>query len=123
VNAHATGTPAGDVVEARAIAAALGADAARRAAPLAVSSSKGAMGHLLGAAGAIEGAITALALARGRIPGTRNLSQPDAALPPPESGLVFPGHGAGALPAPGLRAAMSNSFGFGGTNASLLFTV
>ena len=111
--------------------------------PLAVSSTKGATGHLLGAAGAVEAIFTVLALARGVAPPTANLLSPDPPLLLP--GLVRGGSGTSgggksssisspsgpssssanrsggvALP-PGPRAALTNSFGFGGTNASLVF--
>jgi 3-oxoacyl-[acyl-carrier-protein] synthase II len=113
VNAHATSTPAGDAAEAAAIAAVFGA--ARVAAPgaLAVSATKGAVGHLLGAAGAVEAAFTVLALLHGAAPPTANLAAPEARL---AASLVR--GGPAALP-PGPRAALTNSFGFGGTNACL----
>lgn len=156
INAHATGTPTGDAVEATAIGRLLGSTvtAARLAsagthaasvggmqweapsAPLTtpatcmVSSTKGAVGHLLGAAGAIEAAFTVLALHTGRVPATVNLTAPDPALPldvasfPSQAGgggsTPHPG-GGGSTPHPSLRYAMSNSFGFGGTNSSLVF--
>ena len=109
VNAHATGTTVGDVVEVRAIKEAFGAHAPR----LAVSSTKSMHGHLVGASGAVELGITLLALARGKLPPTANLTDPDA-----ECDLDFvPGRG---REAPGLEYALSNSFGFGGSNASLV---
>lgn len=82
-----------------------------------VSSTKGATGHLLGAAGAVESAITILALHNRLAPATCNLDQPDPAglLP-----LLVRGQAA-QLPAGGPLAATCNSFGFGGTNASILF--
>jgi len=108
INAHATSTDAGDTAEARAIEQLLG-DAAGR---VAVSSTKGVTGHLLGAAGAIEAVFTVLAIHEGRIPPTANLEQPEA-------GLLL------NLPTSAreqrVRYALSNSFGFGGTNAALLF--
>jgi 3-oxoacyl-[acyl-carrier-protein] synthase II len=108
VNAHATGTPLGDAAEARAINLAFGAHAAR----LPVSGTKGLYGHPLGASGAIEAAVTALALDRGWLPPTTNLAHPDpdcsvAHVPP------------GGLAAP-ISVAITNSFGFGGINASLV---
>lgn len=110
----------GDDIEQRAIAAVFG-DAATSAAradgrpPLAVSSTKGATGHLLGAAGAVEAIFSLLALASGAAPATANLAAPEPAL---LAGLVA---GAPARLPDGPRAVLSNSFGFGGTNASLLF--
>ncbi len=80
-----------------------------------MSSTKGAVGHLLGAAGAVESAFTVLALHHGLAPPTCNLEQPD----PPLLPLLV---GPRALPLPpGPRAALCNSFGFGGTNAAVLF--
>lgn len=109
VNAHATGTPVGDVVETRAIKEAFGA----RAPDLAVSSTKSMHGHLVGAAGAVELGLTLLALAKGRVPPTANLTDPD-----PECDLdCVPLHG---REVPDLEYALSNSFGFGGSNVSLL---
>eukprot|EP00887_Chlorella_sp_A99_P006495 scaffold3.g6495.t1 len=111
---------AGDDVEQRAIAAVFG-EAATAAArpgarpPLAVSSTKGATGHLLGAAGAVEAIFSILALHHGLAPVTLNLEAPD---PPLLAGLVA--GGPARLP-PGPRAVLTNSFGFGGTNASLVF--
>ena len=109
INAHATGTPTGDPVEIDAIKRVFGAHAQR----LAVSSTKSMHGHLVGAAGAVECAITALALSEGRIPPTAHLTTPD-----PACDLdCVPGVGR-ELPA--LAVAMSNSFAFGGSNASLV---
>jgi len=109
VNAHATGTTVGDVVETRAIKEALGAHAQR----VAVSATKSMHGHLLGAAGAVELVLTLLAAREGRIPPTANLDNPD-----PECDLDYvPIYG---REAPNLEYALSNSFGFGGANVSLL---
>ena len=119
VNAHATGTKAGDAAEAAALARVFGSRFS--SGEIAVSSTKGATGHLLGAAGAVEAAFAALALASGVVPPTLNLVEPDVGL-----GAAF--RGANFVPlvaqrAPGLRAALTNSFGFGGTNASLVLTL
>jgi 3-oxoacyl-[acyl-carrier-protein] synthase II len=109
VNAHATSTPLGDRAEARAIMRLFGEHTAR----LRVSSTKSMTGHLLGAAGALEAAFTVLALRDQIVPPTINLEQPDEDL-----ALDFtPGEARQAS----LDCAMSNSFGFGGTNASLIF--
>jgi len=107
VNAHGTATPLNDVMESAALHACLGAEVER----VAVSSSKGQIGHTLGAAGAIEAAITAMAIARGVMPPTAGLEETD-----PECQLV---HVTSAREAP-IRAAMSNSFGFGGTDSVLV---
>ena len=114
VNAHATSTPLGDAAEARAIDA-LCATRSQRAPPLYVSSTKGATGHLLGAAGAVEAAYTVLSIARAALPPTINLDEPE---PAPMS---FEHVRTGDTPA-APRAALCNSFGFGGMNASVLFT-
>ncbi|HUL68415.1 MAG TPA: beta-ketoacyl-ACP synthase II [Burkholderiaceae bacterium] len=109
INAHATSTQAGDIAEARAIERLLGGAAGR----VAVSSTKGVTGHLLGAAGAIEAVFTVLAIHDGHIPPTANLENPDPGL---ELDLV-----PGTARERRVRYALSNSFGFGGTNAALLF--
>ena len=109
VNAHAASTPLGDAAEAAAIAAAF---AGRENDPVLVSSTKGATGHLLGAAGALEAAITALALRDGVAPRTANLDDP---LPVGGALRLLRDNEPAAL-----ACALSNSFGFGGTNASLL---
>ena len=113
VNAHATSTPAGDAAEAAAIAALVRGRAASEP-PLLVSSTKGATGHLLGAAGAAEAVFTVLALRDGVAPPTLNLDDPD----PPADGFE---HVRAAAERP-LRAALSNSFGFGGMNAAVAFS-
>lgn len=109
VNAHATSTPVGDVAEALAIRSALGpaADA------VAVTSTKGSTGHLLGAAGAVEAIATVLALHERRVPATRNLDDPDD-----DVALDVVRMTPRAL-RPGV--ALSNSFGFGGHNVALAF--
>ncbi|MCA9710348.1 MAG: beta-ketoacyl-ACP synthase II [Myxococcales bacterium] len=108
VNAHATSTAA-DSIESRAVRAAFGAHADRG---LAVSSTKSMHGHLLGAAGSLEAAICALALRDGVLPPTINLDDPD-----PECDLDYVPHQAREV---AIEHAMSNSFGFGGTNAALV---
>jgi len=115
VNAHATSTPVGDDIEQRAIAGVFGERAEAADGGLAVSSTKGATGHLLGAAGAAEAVFTVLALHHGVAPPTLNLHNPSPAL----LGNLVPRH-AQRLP-DGPRAALSNSFGFGGTNAAIVF--
>jgi 3-oxoacyl-[acyl-carrier-protein] synthase II len=107
VNAHATGTQVGDVSEAIAVRQALGDG-------VAVTAPKGALGHLVGAAGAVEAIITAKTIAEGVIPATRNLDDLDSAI-----GLDVV---AGAAREARVDAAVSNSFGFGGHNVSLLLT-
>ncbi len=109
VNAHATSTPSGDLAEARALGRLLGEHAAH----VPVSAPKSATGHLLGAAGAVEALLCVRALESGRIPPTRNLETPDPACP-----LDHVSHKAREVRA---RTVLSNSFGFGGTNAALVF--
>ncbi|KAG1677901.1 hypothetical protein FOA52_001319 [Chlamydomonas sp. UWO 241] len=111
INAHATSTPQGDEVEQRAIARLFGPHLCES---LAVSSTKGATGHLLGAAGAVEAIFTVLALRDCVAPPTANLTQPSPAL---LRGLVGPRP---LALRPGRKAALCNSFGFGGTNACVL---
>jgi len=108
LNAHGSSTPLNDKTETLAIRNAFGAHAER----LAVSGTKGYYGHPLGASGAIEAAVTALALARGWLPPTLNLSVRD-----PECDLDYLG-GAGVESGPAV--AVSNSFGFGGINAAIV---
>ncbi len=111
VNAHASSTPIGDIAEARAIATALGP----RAATVPVSATKALYGHPLGASGAIEAAICALAIRDGWVPASVNLREPD-----PEIATLLPGllhAGRDGL----YRRVLSTSFGFGGLNAALAF--
>ena len=110
VNAHGTATPVGDIAETKAIKAAFGEWSKRG---LMVSSTKSMTGHLLGAAGGVEAAFTALALHHGIIPPTINLATPD-----PECDLDYVPNVAREVR---IDAAISNSFGFGGTNAVLAF--
>jgi 3-oxoacyl-[acyl-carrier-protein] synthase II len=112
INAHGTSTPPGDIEESRAIASVFGAHATEK--KLWVSSTKSMMGHLLGAAGAVETAVCALTIAEGRVAPTINLVDPDPQCPldyvPNESRQRAVGH------------AMNNSFGFGGTNCTLVLS-
>jgi 3-oxoacyl-[acyl-carrier-protein] synthase II len=111
VNAHASSTPIGDLAEARAIALALG----QRAGTVPVSGTKALYGHPLGASGAIEAAICALAIRDGWAPPTVNLTDPD-----PEIVAILPGLvGEGGRPGT-YRRVLSTSFGFGGLNAALV---
>jgi len=109
VNAHGTSTPIGDPAESRGIEHVFGEHATR----LAVSSTKSMHGHALGAAGALEGVLTTLAIERGVIPPTINLDTPD-----PECRLDYVPHVAREAR---IRVALSNSFGFGGHNNVVVF--
>ena len=110
INVHGTSTPLGDVLETKAIKRAFGEHAKNG---LAVSSTKSMTGHLLGGAGGLEAGITVLALRDQELPPTMNLDQPD-----PECDLDYvPNHSRKAK----VNIALSNSFGFGGTNGSLIF--
>jgi len=109
INAHGTSTPPGDIVETRAIKRTFGAYAMNG---LQVSSTKSMTGHLLGAAGGVELAATAMALREGILPPTINLDHPD-----PQCDLDYIPHTARECK---IRVALSNSFGFGGNNASLV---
>ena len=109
INAHGTGTPLNDSCETAAIKAAFGAHAAK----LRISSTKSMTGHLLGAAGGVEGVFTALALHEGFLPATINLQQPD-----PACDLDYiPNQGV----AEQVEYALSDSLGFGGHNAAVIF--
>ncbi len=109
LNAHATGTSLGDRAEAQAIESVFGEHAAR----VMVSATKAATGHLLGAAGGIEAVFTALAVARQRVPPTLNVTEVDPAV---TFDLVR-----GAARDARVGVALSNAFGFGGTNVALVF--
>ncbi len=109
INAHGTSTPAGDIGETQAMKAALGEYAYR----VAVSSTKSMIGHLLGAAGGIEAVLTALSIKNQIAPPTINLENPD-----PECDLDYVPNTAREMK---IDVAISNSFGFGGTNGSLVF--
>ncbi|MBV8031973.1 MAG: beta-ketoacyl-ACP synthase II [Betaproteobacteria bacterium] len=109
INAHGTSTPVGDLAETIAIKRLFGEGAAK----LAVNSTKSMTGHLLGAAGGVEAVFTALAVRDQVSPPTINLRTPD-----PQCDLDYVPNAAREMP---IRAAVSNSFGFGGTNGSLVF--
>ena len=109
INAHGTSTPAGDVIETRAVKRTFGAHAHE----LAVSSTKSMIGHLLGAAGGVEAVFAILAIRDRVAPPTINLHEPDD-----ECDLDYVPHTAREME---IDVAMSNSFGFGGTNGTLVF--
>ena len=109
INAHGTSTPYNDATETHAIKRVFGEHAAR----LAISSTKSMTGHMLGAAGGVEGVYSVLALAHGIMPPTINYEEPD-----PECDLDYVPNVARQAP---IQVAISNSFGFGGTNACLVF--
>jgi len=111
INAHGTSTPLGDVAETMAIKTVMGQDAGS----VAISSTKSMIGHLLGASGSVEAAITALAIKHQLAPPTINLDNPGDGCD-----LDYVPHVAREMK---IDAAISNSFGFGGTNGSLIFRV
>ena len=110
INAHGTSTPLGDIAETMAVKRLLG----ERAPKVAVNSTKSMTGHLLGAAGGVEAVFTILAMRDQVSPPTINLQNPD-----PKCDLDYVANAARKMP---IRAALSNSFGFGGTNGTLAFT-
>ena len=110
INAHGTSTPLGDVAETIAVKRMLGEHARK----VAVNSTKSMTGHLLGAAGAVEAVFSILALRDQVSPPTINLRNPD-----PQCDLDYVPNEARRMP---IRVALSNSFGFGGTNGTLIFT-
>jgi 3-oxoacyl-[acyl-carrier-protein] synthase II len=112
LNAHGTSTPVGDIAETEAMMEVFKDHATSK--KLWVSSTKSMMGHLLGAAGAVESAICALAISEGKVPPTINLTDQDPACPLDYVALTARERV--------IKHALNNSFGFGGTNASLLFS-
>jgi 3-oxoacyl-[acyl-carrier-protein] synthase II len=109
INAHATSTPLNDAAETKAIKAVFG----KRAYDIPIVGNKSQIGHLLGAAGGIESIFSIMALKDGIIPATINYENPD-----PECDLNYMGDGPKKIQA---EYALCNSFGFGGTNASMLY--
>jgi 3-oxoacyl-[acyl-carrier-protein] synthase II len=109
INAHGTSTPLGDEIELRAVERLIGNNAAR----VAMSSTKSAVGHLLGAAGAVEAVFSILAMRDNICPPTLNLDNPSV-----ETAMDLVPHTAKKKE---INTVLSNSFGFGGTNASLIF--
>ncbi|WP_062201987.1 beta-ketoacyl-ACP synthase II [Demequina salsinemoris] len=112
VNAHATSTPVGDMIEARGIRSLLGSHADQ----VLLSATKSMTGHLLGGAGALESVFTVKALETRTAPPTINVTEPD-----PELEVDLVRDTPRALPADGQLAAINNSFGFGGHNVALVF--
>ena len=110
VNAHGTSTPLGDEIEFNAVKRMFGSASGK----IAMSSTKSAIGHLLGAAGAVEAVFSILAMHRGEIPPTLNLDNPSDGI----NGINLVPHE--AQQKSGINAVLSNSFGFGGTNASII---
>lgn len=110
INAHGTSTPLGDVAETMAIKGLMGANANK----VAISSTKSMIGHLLGASGSVEAVITAMAVHKGVAPPTINLDNPSE-----DCDLDYVPHTAREMP---IKTALSNSFGFGGTNGTLIFS-
>ncbi len=109
INAHGTSTPLGDEIELRAVERLFGSDVAG----VSMSSTKSAIGHLLGAAGAVEAIFSLLAMQHNIMPPTLNLDNPSV-----ETQIDLVPHQPREKP---IKAVLSNSFGFGGTNASLVF--
>ena len=109
INAHGTSTPAGDIAETNAVKSVFGSSANN----VLVGSTKSMTGHLLGAAGSVEAIFTIQALANGAVPPTINLDNPDEGCD-----LDYIAHTARDV---ALDYALCNSFGFGGTNGSLVF--
>jgi 3-oxoacyl-[acyl-carrier-protein] synthase II len=110
INAHGTSTPLGDIAETLAVKRLLGAHASR----VVVNSTKSMTGHLLGAAGGVEAIFTVMAIREQVSPPTINLQHPD-----PQCDLDYVPNAARKMP---IRVALSNSFGFGGTNGTLVFS-
>jgi 3-oxoacyl-[acyl-carrier-protein] synthase II len=107
INAHGTSTPQGDIAETQAVKTVFGNHAKK----VVVSSTKGATGHMLGAAGAVETAVCVMAIKTGIVPPTINLHTPD-----PECDLDYVPNTAREMP---VNAIINNSFGFGGHNATI----
>ena len=110
INAHGTSTPAGDIVEAKAVNSLLGSHSKN----IIVNSTKSMIGHLLGAAGGVEALVTVMSLKYQRVHQTINVDNQD-----PECDLDFNINSSKAME---IKYALSNSFGFGGTNGSIVFS-
>ena len=110
INAHGTSTPAGDIVEAKAVKSLLGSHSKN----IIVNSTKSMIGHLLGAAGGVEALVTVMSLKYQRVHQTINVDNQD-----PECDLDFNINSSKAME---IKYALSNSFGFGGTNGSIVFS-
>ena len=110
INAHGTSTPAGDIVEAKAVKSLLGSHSKN----IIVNSTKSMIGHLLGAAGGVEALVTVMSLKNQRVHQTINVDNQD-----PECDLDFNINSSKAME---IKYALSNSFGFGGTNGSIVFS-
>ena len=130
INAHATGTMVGDAAENAAVKAlflpqssGLTDELHTHAEDVALSSTKGAIGHLLGAAGAVESVFTVLTLCDGMLPPTINLDRPGNGVEKQGNNQDFTLNYVpnASQSAPNVRATLTNSFGFGGTNASVCF--
>jgi 3-oxoacyl-[acyl-carrier-protein] synthase II len=124
VNAHATGTPIGDAAENRAIRDLLVVKGGQAPENVNLSSVKGAVGHTLGAAGALEGVFTTLALKHGVLPPTINLDQPGnagSAASGTDGSMWDMNYVPKVMQEKKINVALSNSFGFGGTCATLCF--
>jgi 3-oxoacyl-[acyl-carrier-protein] synthase II len=111
INPHATSTPVGDVSELKAMQRLLGDQLDK----VQISATKSMTGHLLGAAGAVEGLIAVMTICQGQIPPTINTEQLDPAVPPMLNLTL------GAKQTRPVNVAMSNSFGFGGHNSTVIF--
>lgn len=115
INAHATSTPLGDAAESKAIVDLFG----ELSGDILVSSTKGATGHLLGAAGCVEAVFTTLACHEGIVPPTANLDKPSTGC---NLNYVYGDHELHWNSKHSPRISITNSFGFGGTNASIVFS-
>lgn len=121
INAHATSTPKGDQIEAAVVNRVLQSMSYNTNSTCYLSSTKGQSGHLLGAAGALETAFTIMSLVDQKIPPTLNLNEPDTAERSDETFFQHASGNTALVPKSDIQMAVSNSFGFGGTNASLVF--
>ena len=121
INAHATSTPKGDQIEAAVVNRVLQSMSDNTNSTCYLNSTKGQSGHLLGAAGALEAAFTIMSLVDQKIPPTLNLNEPDTIEKSVETFFQHASGNRALVPKSDIQMAVSNSFGFGGTNASLVF--